>query len=447
MAEKKCCIIPESLRRSNTRLANAFSDSKLYQCQFLGASEDTHEFNGNYYCILHLPYEIKKERKLNTLAIEQFQEYVKKGETNFNFVCLEGLDVSLNSNKCYSFIGAWIWTIHIHDSLIECLDIRYSKIQGLNQISNSEIQRFYIKYCEIGSHFELNKNKIKLMLAEHNYFNFDKKQIRLDVVNYGFIIYKGAYSAIRLKYNKFDIALQIAKSKIKILELIDNVFFVCPIFFKGDFGGISELVLPEIKDYNFSKMPPKKQNNFWENQYRKFREIYNIAKMREMYIEQSCYFTLMQHCIQKISKTPKFLKWVSYLYGLISDYGQSVSRPLWWIAGLFLASALFFWALGVKPDYAAYLSLTQIKPYSILFEDEPRKLISNLCETRNQQNFIVDNPFIFFQNQQSNQQDCSSLIQYKNGGILAIWSVLSSTFYIILLTCVGLALRWNFRKA
>lgn len=446
MAKKQCCIIPDYVEKSNTRLANAFADTNPHQCQFLGVSEDTHEFNGNYYCILHLPYEVKKERELNTLAIEQFHEYVKKGETNFNFVCLEGLTISINSNKYYSFIGAWIWTIYIYDSSIECLDIRYSKIQGINQISNSTIQRFYIKHSEIGSHFELNKNKIKLILAEHNYFNFDK-QIRQDAINYGFIINKGSYDTIRFKYNEFNMALQISKLRVKALDLTDNTFFVCPIFFKGDFGDIRELSLPEIKDYNFSKIPLKKKNDPWQDQYEKFREIYNIAKMREMYVEQSCYFTLMQHCLQKGSKTPNILKWVSYLYGLISDYGQSVSRPLGWIAGLFIVSAFLFWFLGVKPDDAAYLSLTQIKPYSILFEDEPRKLISDLCEIRSQQNFIFDNSFIFFQNQQNSQQNCASLIQYKNGWIFAAWSIISSTFYIILLACFGLALRWNFRKA
>lgn len=446
MSKKQCCIVPESVRNSNVRLRKAFVDSELHQCQFLGVSEDTYEFNGNHYCILHLPYEGKKEKNLNSLAIEQFQEYIKKGQTNFNFVCLEGLTLSLKSNTYYSFTGAWIWTMHIHDSLIECLDIRYSKIQGVNQISNSEIQRFYIKYCEVGSHLELNKNKIKLMLAEHNYFNFDKKSIRLDVVNHGFIINEGIYDAIRLKYNKFDIALQISKSKVKILELIDNIFFVCPIFFKGDFGGISELVLPEIKDYDFSKMPSKKQDNFWEDQYRKFREIYNIAKMREMYIEQSYYFTLMQHCIQKISKTPKILKWVSHTYGAISDYGQSISRPLGWLAVLFILSGCFFWALGTPKQNAIYLSLVQIKPYSILFEEEPRKLISTLCEISPQHNFIFDFDSMTIQTQHEPNK-CNSLIEYKNGWLFIIWSIFSSTLYIILLACLGLSLRWNFRKA
>ncbi len=101
----------------------------------------------------------------------------------------------------------------------------------------------------------------------------------------------------------------------------------------------------------------------------------------------------------------------------------------------------------IKPDNAFYLSLTQIKPYSILFEEEPRKLISNLCDSQPKKKLVFYFPDMAFQNQQSNYQSCESLIQYKNGWVLVVWSILTSTFYIILLACVGLALRWNFRKA
>lgn len=439
--------MPEETRKSNKRLSNAFADTKQHQCQFLGISEKTHEYEENYYCLLHLPYEVKKDRGLNQAANSEFRDYIRKGETNFNFICLEGAIFSLSSNKYYSFIGAWLWTLSVHDTAIECLDISYSKIQGINTISKSTINRFYLKHCEIGSHIELNNNNFHLMLFEYNYFNVNKKDIRFDVVNYGLIINQGNIDAARFIDNKFDIAVKIAKSKIKTLEFIGNKFFVCPIFFKGEFGGISELVLPELKDYDFSKMPLKKGDRYWEDQYRKFREIYNIAKMREMYLEQSSYFTLMQHCIQKTNKIPKSLRWVSYLYGAISDYGQSVSRPLGWLLGLFVVSACFFWMLGVEKSNAVYLSLTQIKPYSILYEDEPRKLLANLCETKAQNNSTMEFTSIFFLGETKNIEKCDSLVQYKNGWFFAVWSILESTVYIILLTCIGLALRWNFRKA
>lgn len=468
MSKKQCCIIPRSLRESNKRLNDAYNDVRPQECQF-SKDEELYEYASNYYCLLHLPPKAKKEKRLNSTAVEKFYELIKDGQRNFNFVCLEKIYFSVpnsiqNNETDLSFIGAWLWSFNLNNldlRSMQCLNIKYSKIQGLNKISNSKIANVYITDSEVGSNIELKDNYFNLLLAQRNYFNFNELDIHLDDHNHGLIITEGNYDTIRFMDNTFDITIKIIKSSIKTLELTDNTFFVCPTFYKDNFNEIQNLVLPKLKDYDPAKMPSKKSNAYnlsWEDQYRKFREIYNIAKMRDMYIEQGWYFSLMQDYRRKIRNESKILSLVSVLYGWTSNYGQSIVRPLCGLLFFFFLSWGIFSCSGVEKWNALYLSLTQIKPYSLLYEEEPRKLISNLCDTKTQENIVFNSDFdsllLHFElhnrkkyNSLIQYDKCDSLLQYKNGWVFISWSILGSTIFIILLAYIGLALRWNFRKS
>ena len=165
--------------------------------------------------------------------------------------------------------------------------------------------------------------------------------------------------------------------------------------------------------------------------------------MREMYLEQSTYFSLMQKCQRNTSSTSCLLKFFNLSYWIISDYGQSVTRPIIGLLLTFLMSIAIFSSLGVEKINAPYLSLTQIlKPYSLLYDREPRVLLDKLCLKDLSE---TDNTTLI---KSDSQPACaSSLAQYKYGWLFIITSLLESTLSLVFLACLVLALRWNFRKA
>ncbi len=459
MLPKKCCVIPLKVRK-NLRLKKALFYLKKdnLRCQFEGILTADYELQNEDFCLLHLPPEFKKDLAIQTA--ECVQNLIKNGAHNFDFICAQGLNLSyFKPDHHYSFCGAWLWSFQFHHAVVCQLDMSYCKIQGINAINYSSIDHLYIKHSEIGSSIHFLNNRIKLLLAHDSFFNFKDDTIRLDVSNYGFTIEQGKIGTARFINNSYNIALKIKGVEIEALEFIDNTFYVCPIFFKENLKGVSELILPEKKDFNFSKFPPnikkakKISDHTWEDQYRKFREIYNIAKIRDMYIEQSVYFSLMQLCLNRISKTPKLLKLFSHIYVLISDYGQSISRPFLWLSGLLILSTMIFVSAGVKTGDAFYLSLTQtIQPYSLLYSNEPRKILSEFCqsETRpeNRETLIISFSTNTTQATSMPKENCSgSLLQYKYGWFFIGISIFESTSSLLLLACLILAIRWNFRKA
>lgn len=128
--------------------------------------------------------------------------------------------------------------------------------------------------------------------------------------------------------------------------------------------------------------------------------MYNITKKRDMFSEQAEYFYLMQHYFGKAKESGLFNSFISWLYRIFSNYGQSTLRPI-----ISLISVWVVFALLYEKDWL--LSVQQIvKPYSILFQES-----KELCKWQ-----------LFL-------------------------GTLESTAAIALIALFLIALRWRFRKA
>jgi uncharacterized membrane protein len=167
-----------------------------------------------------------------------------------------------------------------------------------------------------------------------------------------------------------------------------------------------------------------------------------------MYHEQSAYYSLMQDCLQQIPNIPWTTKFFSYLYGLFSDYGQSITRPiLSFILILFLSIGLYN-CIGISLNESVYASLTQIvKPFSIVYDANlARQLLQNQSEHNERTHTI--NECLLSSSVHIQQKNFLALTDKKfEEWLLIIISIVESLAELTLLFLFGLALRWNYRKA
>lgn len=431
--DKRCCVAPKNIITSSEKLHKAWKKANLTQCQFLGSSQEgTIEHDSNYYCLLHLPTEAVDKNTRREDILQFATDQIQQGQSKFDFICIQSseLKISHNTNSDVTFIGAKIdqTTIKFTNHQPKSVDFDYCEFTG--QRNNKIIgtpEQIFIQNSNVSGKLEITASTDYLRI-NHNHFS-SETGIQFDTTSYGLIISidtsKGIPS-IDIYNNEFHTPLEIINTKISTLKIVDNKFFVCPIFSKSKFNDITNLTLPSLDDYCLEEIPKKcgENDNIWRDQYEKFREIYNVTKKQEKYLEQSDYFTLMQICFRKITKRSKLLRTISYLYHELSDYGQSITRPLGWLLVLLIFSFTIFITLGLSYEHSAYLMLNQIRPYTLMYPDTYGDFLK--CPE---------------------SIHCKTLIDYPRGWLLFLWSILSSICYIFILACIGLALRWNFRKA
>lgn len=116
-----------------------------------------------------------------------------------------------------------------------------------------------------------------------------------------------------------------------------------------------------------------------EHQYLKFRKIYNFTKSRGMYSEQNDYYYLMQKYFERTNRLSTLHRYISKLYRILSNYGQSIIKPTLWLILIWVMSAIFYLFL-IQNDYnftkdsiiseSFLLSMQQIiKPYNLLLDN------------------------------------------------------------------------------
>jgi hypothetical protein len=80
------------------------------------------------------------------------------------------------------------------------------------------------------------------------------------------------------------------------------------------------------------------KKDFWATQFNNFRDLFILAKEFEQHQEQGDYYALMKQCYELNCENPWLLRFLSKWYGRLSDYGQSILRPL---IGLSIAIATY----------------------------------------------------------------------------------------------------------
>lgn len=454
MQKKNCCVVPEPLILHNTRLKKAAAKQPITGCQFSDILNEIYEYKGNDYCILHLPSSSIKNKELHSRITTALEKCASYNIVNFDYVYISQQKIKLTLGQTYSFAGTHLTNIELTGSRPKSVNFSYSRLENLSVVL-LYTDRFELRNCLIISNFHFINSETQCLFAGHNFIKIkSKEKVRFNDLNFKFYL-SGTIETIILLRNNFYIPLKIESQNIKELRFPLNNFFSCPALFRNNINNIPILNLPSKKSFRlaFLKSLPKNSiieeylgEDLWDDQYKKFREIYNIAKERNMYTEQSDYFSLMQYCLKKSKHRSCLLKLSGSIYHIISDYGQDISRPFAILVFSFLIFSGIFYLLGINISNAFYLSLTQtIRPYSIFYDQDVKAIIYNSDVDRNKS---TPPPKIIIPKEDNYpRQDPYLLTDIHNSWIFIISSLLESTVSLTLLACFLLALRWNFRKA
>jgi hypothetical protein len=413
--------IRQDAKRIGKAIAEAGSQSVSF-CAFEGHIKAEYEYEGENFCIMHLPF-IAKEQKQELFEItkEKFQELIKLGLTRYDFVNAEGLTIGPDIEaKYFSFIGADLWSISICATIKHDLIFKAARLQGENKISGN-IDRIIVMDCDCSSDLSLASTQASQRLIQRSTFHASPEHLRFQTNNHKICLDKAKIDNFTFVDNDCNIYLELDHAEIKTLDLGRSRFGLCPSFFNTDFADKNKhIFLPNRQSFNIKQLRKdvyipsnftifcnyiaaalqrifkwnarkkighhlkpnleiKPTNSLWrkfsswcqvkksfnpmEEQYRRFLEIYNIVKKRGMYFEQGEYFYLMQYCFECTNKGGMLNNIFSRAYRFFSDYGTNIFKPIGsLIATWFLFGCLYHWHF--------LLSAQQIvKPYAMFFDE------------------------------------------------------------------------------
>lgn len=461
--ERECYVVPDRLRKDPGLVKAIVSlPQNTFFCQYSKKFMADYDHEGKQYCILHLPLEVKKEKKL----MRDLNETLKQCEatTNYDFISVE--ELKIDGNKInpvlhrLSFKGASIGRLDIDNIIgISEIDLNHSKIEShLSIINCKRIERIYFKHCDLSSNIKFNEIEAENIIIENCYFHSGNNQLLLDYRNKSITICNSSIKNFTFNLNTVELVLNFSDCNIESLNLEASKYYIAPRISESNLRGCKELILPSKKDFllkklesQFEQFKKETKNLIWMDQYRSFREIYNLAKNRDMYYEQSDYFHLMHLCLEKNSNVPILLRAFSTLYNIFSNYGQSIVRPILSFLGVLVISIFIYFSYGIGFANAGSIAIKQIiKPYSLMFDKDQKQIFESLPPSRTAEiceltyfEFPPDN--IYKDILRRSRCFWSTL---KEIHTLAFFiGFMESTLALIFLTLFLLALRWNFRKA
>lgn len=446
---KICNVIQES-EKVTPRIKKTLQNNHPLHCQFKDLHPE-HEFEGENFCILHLPFEEKKDKNIFDKTNEIIISQINKNQTDFSYVSTCGLELKdLKIEKLF-FKGASLSSLTLSNcNIYDTLNLNNVQLRGVNKINNCKrINILRLQYSVITGHLKIENTKIMEFYSwESNYYS-ETNLIRLDYKNHGIIFDNAKIKIFRFTKNQCQLCLVFLNNSeiTEELDLENTVFYTCPSFFDAKTTNSSnEIIFPEKNNFNLKKISPlrsifhnvfknsftnifdrrfiniikptlhkklclkirsgmTKRSNAFYNEYKKFRALYDLTKSRNMFLEQSNFFYLMQYCFEKTQKIKRTDKIISFLYRKFSDYGQNSLKPLIWLAALKFAFAkLYSVCLNISYKTAFFISIQQtIRPYRLLFDKH---------------------------------------LSYSSYFI----SFIDSTLSIILISLLLITLRWNFRK-
>ena len=254
MNASTCCVVPNELRvKKNIRHALMNFDSKN-QCQFYPALNPEYDYEGQKFCILHLPGKSFDLKKSNA-----FEKMITEGRRNFDFTSLPKVKINFSDESHLSFVGAYIWSLNIEQSTFEDLNLSCAKIRGINRILNTTINRVYITESDVRSYLEFKGCRITNFIINNTKFYY-KEILRLDDSNYGIHFPDSDIALFRMINSVCELEMNFDNSRIKCFDIYGTKFYLCPSFFNFELKN-QEVTLPNIKDYDFNKL--KKQYRFY----------------------------------------------------------------------------------------------------------------------------------------------------------------------------------------
>tara|TARA_B100000989_G_scaffold213131_1_gene161960 strand:+ start:1214 stop:2296 length:1083 start_codon:yes stop_codon:yes gene_type:complete len=350
---RKCAVIP-SILKDNERISQAVFDvyhpyQSNISCDYSDKLEPEFEFNGEYYCLLHLPIQAGREivgrnipREKSNKIDEIIQNYNKLNKPlNFNFIAAE--NIKIQNAKCDSlyFIGCWLWGIKITNcNDLDEISIQFSKVQGVNEISECSARWIHLRqnlFLSGSDGLVLNKITSDGLSTCDNDFEQKNRIIKTGVNAPQILFENSKIDSFIFNKNNISYILRMYSNDIRRLEMRNNNFYHCPEINLSSFpNDCTSLQLPLKSDIKFDKListlKAKRQSLFrkdilnsiiraiknprlflkkrsqmiqknsdhWNSQYMFLRGIYNLARERKMYDEQSDYFYLMQKCRARV---------------------------------------------------------------------------------------------------------------------------------------------------
>lgn len=479
---KYCAIIPSALK-DEPRIKSALANKTSSPCQFSELTAE-YEYEGEHFCLMHLPYQIDKQKDFEV----KFNELLKSGHTDFSFISAAYLHI-IQHKKDLSFLGANLWNLNISHSKIKYLNLNSTAIH-VSKIKNCAVSNLNLRQAALNS-ITFYKSHICYLITKACVLSPPKSTLYYDGRGSSFIITKSKIKSFVFAENECRINLEITNSEIEGIDLRDTIFYLSPVFSEKHVKELKSLNLPgrkyfklrELKKLSSSKteifrnfkqtffpnnrLPKitellkrfksaiKNKNKAWKNQHKKFRDIYNLCKSHHMHNEQADYFYLMQYCFEKSGEKTRLLRFTSRAYRWTSEYGQNILRPLFSLGSIILLFSILLWKFyNVDFGKALILSTQQIiKPFSLLYDQEQQNIvekngadheISANCQLV--KNNALKRKYFDFSNETiaCTQNDIRPI---EISGWLSSWVILDSITSLSFLALFILALRWNFKKA
>ncbi|MDF2939711.1 MAG: hypothetical protein K0R66_353 [Gammaproteobacteria bacterium] len=499
MYNSLCAVIPKS-RIDDKRIKAAIKtldwSKDKYPCPFEPlALPAKYDHDGEKFCLMHHPAKVDH---LNVEAIIAYQKLFENGFTDFKFVNLQpslgqgywGLGPrSLSDHsearkyKMLDFTGAFLQSPNFCNIVVEEIRLHHTEIKGDAIFQNVLLGSLILKNCLIAcNHMIFHGVQIDSFEISGSKFEQKGYSKRCGTLDFSGLDI-GKDSRISNFYvaqdNTIQIPISFMSCKVSRIILEDATYEACPSFFGVALDELKELQLPSkaayakiLHRYSYLYLIKQSLKQLWNNpvqsiknipyylrmwksknpfliyEYQKFRQIYNIAKDRGMYLEQSDYYCLMRKCLENNRITPWVERLLSRLYGLFSNYGQSIIKPIIFSSLTMVVSAYLYHNMyKIDLDDAFLISEKQvIKPFSLLYDKDQQAILN---ATLHQSEIAIGTFDIYYgDGRWTITKHTASEVKAKVSLASAYWlSVIESSCTSILIFLLFLAVRWNFRRA
>ncbi|HAT2140608.1 TPA: hypothetical protein I8027_003058 [Legionella pneumophila] len=358
MNDSKCNVISKE-DRIIWGLNEIISESCLYEKK---VESNLTEYDGKYYCPLHLPME--SNLKDHETTNQYLQKIIEHQFFNFRYIKIKNFNITkIETNK----------PLFISFSKIDCLSIKKCNFSKGVDIKNTVIKKEasfslssvgYITFDSLFSYgeFYLNINtdqinirkcifylqKIPEKYNNPSYENTIKHVEKQSVSISGEEIYElnitGSTFYTHLSINTNNIANIKFDATTNIFHRVPSIITHQPEKFDGAFS----LPLLKWKDINtgLKNLYQDNRNHYicqLNGEYDRLKNLYHIASLKLLFENEGNYYVLMHKCMEINTHKPRLERFFSSLYRIFGGYGISLLNPIISLISLFLLFFIIFY--------------------------------------------------------------------------------------------------------
>jgi uncharacterized protein YjbI with pentapeptide repeats len=442
------------------------------KCQFKGLCDANFEWDGKYWCPLHLPVKnsdgtsYSEKKNLFWEGITSFRSVIEQTikqadyeniDINFSsvifpeafsidFIYKNSVDrnnASINFQYCHFFNSIHFniekrfscinfnhvnfhsnVTIFIPTNHSATISYEHTRFHGITIFKNSAFQACSFFNSEFFKEV-IFLNSIFLKSTSNDFFNFDKAKFH-GCVDFTNSIFAGRMSFFKAHF-KEKANFSSAEDEIKKGFDFSNRTFLAKTNFSGCVFNKAPL-FHGCKFHQHTIFPEKKnfKDTSSEESPHAYRALYLAMLDIKSRNEEAKFFSLMQKSERHNKILPRTERIVSWGYDKLANYGHSIFRPFMWLIGTIVAySVLYAWL---------------ITPAISIHNKIDSSIIGNSIDCAFKQ---IVKPFSFYQD---NASSFSHKLMALHPVLFKITAFSETVFASIFLGLLFLSIRWKFKR-